>query len=125
MRNILLGLVASVTVAFTSCQGSNVDKQAASTTTCDPTSKTVRTVTDVAGVVYRDEPSQRYQIHAAQAGTVDVVDVGVVCGTLPSELQKEGTKVVFSGIYKEYVAPPSAPAGTTFYNLELTKVAAQ
>ena len=126
MRSFLLfGLVASVTVTFTNCQGSKVDKQAASATTCDPASKTVRTVTDVAGVVYQDKPSQRYRIHAAQAGTVDVVDVGVVCGTLPSELQKDGTKVVFSGTYKEYGTPPSAPAGTTFYNLELTKVAAQ
>lgn len=120
-----LGLIASVTVTLTNCQGSKVDKQAASTTACDPASKTVRTVTDVAGVVYQDKTSQRYQIHAAQTGTIDVVDVGVVCGTLPSELQKEGTKVVFSGTYKEYGTPPSAPAGTTFYNLELTKVAAQ
>lgn len=95
------------------------------TTTCAEAGATVRTVTDVAGTVTFDQALQRYKIMAHQAGTIDVVDVGVVCGALPDDVRKEGAKVVFSGTYKAYPNPPSAPAGYTTYYLEPSSVKAQ
>jgi ABC-type Fe3+-hydroxamate transport system substrate-binding protein len=95
------------------------------TTTCAEAGATVRTVTDVVGTVTFDRAIQRYKIMAHEAGTIDVVDVGVVCGTLPDDLRKEGSKVVFSGTYKAYPNPPAAPAGYTTYYLEPSSVKAQ
>jgi ABC-type Fe3+-hydroxamate transport system substrate-binding protein len=95
------------------------------TTACAEAGATVRTVTDVAGTVTFDRAIQRYKIMAHEAGTIDVVDVGVVCGTLPDDLRKEGSKVVFSGTYKAYPNPPAAPAGYTTYYLEPSSVKAQ
>ncbi len=92
---------------------------------CPEAGATVRTVTDVAGTVTFDQTLQRYKIMAHQAGTIDVVDVGVVCGTLPDALRKEGAKVVFSGTYKTYPNPPVAPAGYTTYYLDASSVKAQ
>lgn len=117
-------LLAGSLLVLAACQSSHIENPT-TFSPCEATSQPVRTVTAATGTVYRDEASQRYRIHSPQAGTIDVVDIGVVCGTLPQSLQKDGTKVTFSGTYKTYGTPPSAPAGTTFYNLELTKIAAQ
>lgn len=95
------------------------------TTACAEAGTTVRTVTDAAGTVTFDQAMQRYKIMAHQAGTIDVVDVGVVCGALPDDVRKEGAKVVFSGTYKAYPNPPAAPAGYTTYYLEPSSVKAQ
>jgi ABC-type Fe3+-hydroxamate transport system substrate-binding protein len=92
---------------------------------CAEAGATVRTVTDVAGMVTFDQSLQRYKIMAHQVGTIDVMDVGVVCGTLPQDLQKEGVKVVFSGTYKAYPNPPAAPAGYTTYYLDASSIKAQ
>ncbi len=92
---------------------------------CAGAGATVRTVTDAAGMVTFDQALQRYKIMASQAGTIDVVDVGVVCGTLPEAIQQEGVKVVFSGTYKAYPNPPAAPAGYTTYYLEVSSIKAQ
>ena len=94
-------------------------------TACAEPSDTVRTVTDAVGTVTFDQALQRYKIMASEAGTVDVVDVGVVCGELPDAVRKEGAKVLFSGTYKTYPNPPAAPAGYTTYYLELANVKAQ
>lgn len=94
-------------------------------TACAEASATVRTVTEVTGTVTFDQALQRYKIMASEAGTVDVVNVGVVCGELPDAVRKEGTKVLFSGTYKVYPNPPAAPGGYTTYYLELSSVKAQ
>lgn len=95
------------------------------TTACAEASATVRTVTDVAGTVTFDQVLQRHKIMAPEAGTIDVVTVGVLCGELPEALRKEGSKVLFSGTYKAYPNPPAAPGGYTIYYLELSNVKAQ
>ncbi len=105
--------------------GSCTRPEQTTTTACAEAGATVRTVTDVAGTVTFDQALQRYKIMAHEAGTIDVVDVGVVCGELPEALRKEGAKVVFSGTYKAYPKPPAAPAGYTTYYLEASSVKAQ
>lgn len=118
-KNLLLLALLGATLA------GGCTRSAEQTTATACAEAPVRTVTDVAGTVTFDQTLQRYKIMAPQAGTVDVVDVGVVCGTLPEALQKEGAKVVFSGTYKAYPNPPAAPAGYTTYYLEVASVKAQ
>jgi len=115
-----------VLLALTGATLSNCTRPEQTTTApCAEAGATVRTVTDVAGTVTFDQGLQRYKIMASEAGTVDVVSVGVICGNLPEALRKAGAKVVFSGTYKAYPNPPAAPAGYTTYYLELTNVKAQ
>lgn len=101
------------------------DATPADATACAEAGGTVRTVTDVAGSVTFDKALQRYKILAAEPGTADVVNVGVVCGTLPEALRAEGTKVLFSGTYKAYPNPPAVPGGYTTYYLETSAVKVQ
>lgn len=95
------------------------------TANCLEAGATVQTVTDATGTVTFDKVLQRYKILSAAPATIDVVQVGVVCGTLPEALRAEGTRVIFSGIFKTYPNPPAAPAGYTTYYLETSTVRAQ
>lgn len=118
----LLGLCLGVAA---SCQTSkNAAPQNTTFGTCAPELSVVRTVTDVQAVVHFDQQLKQYRLDAHQPNTTDAVDLGVVCGALPPAYQVEGRKVVFSGTYKTYPTPPSAPGGYTFYHLELTKLQA-
>ena len=81
----------------------------------------VKTVTDVEGTVGFEPTLQRHYIRRAIPGTYDSVDFGILCGSVPASLQREGAKAVFSGTYKPYdKQPPSGPAGRTFYYLEVS-----
>jgi len=121
---VLLALTSAATLGVLSgC--TRPAEQTTATTACAEAGTTVRTVADVAGTVTFDQALQRYKIMAPEAGTVDVVSVGVVCGTLPEALRQEGAKVLFSGTYKAYPNPPAAPAGHTTYYLELTSAKAR
>lgn len=93
-------------------------------TDCAPTNKVVKTLTNAAGVVSFDQSQQQYTILVHQPGTIDVVDIGVVCGTLPASLQAAGTRVLVSGTFKEYDKAPTTPvfAGSTYYYLAITQL---
>ncbi|TPG63683.1 hypothetical protein EAH73_16665 [Hymenobacter nivis] len=94
--------------------------------TCAAQSPIIKTVADLDGTVRFDAAVQQYLIYRAVPGTYDSVELGVVCGTLPADLQVADAPVRFSGTYREYANPPQAgPAGRTYYYLELTKVAAR
>lgn len=120
-KNLLLLALLGATLAG----GCTRPAEQTTTTACAEAGATVRTVTNVAGTVTFDQALQRYKIMASEAGTVDAVNVGVVCGTLPEALRQEGAKVTFSGTYKAYPNPPAAPGGYTTYYLELANVKAQ
>jgi cytochrome c-type biogenesis protein CcmE len=91
---------------------------------CAPAAKTVKTITDATGFVRFNTTLRQYEISVHQPGTIDVVDVGVVCAALPPALQADGTRVVVSGTFKEYgqPAPTPSPAGTTYYYLAVASV---
>ncbi len=93
------------------------------TVDCAPNNKSVKTVTSANGVVGFDQAKQQYTIRVHQPGTIDVVDIGIVCGPLPASLQAAGTKVLVSGTFKEYgPASSSAPVGYTYYYLTITQL---
>ncbi|TVT40115.1 hypothetical protein FNT36_11490 [Hymenobacter setariae] len=91
---------------------------------CALTSSYAKPIADLEGLIRFDQVLQQYVVWRAIPGTYDSVDIGVVCGDLPSYLKTAGTKVRFSGIYRGQGQPaPSSPAGTTYYYLELSKIA--
>ena len=93
---------------------------------CALTSSYAKQVADLEGIIGFNQTLQQYVISRHIPGTYDSVDVGVVCGDLPNYLETAGLKVRFSGTYRGYgqvPPPPSAPAGTTYYYLELSKIA--
>ncbi len=111
----------TLSLFFLALSASSCEKEETQTA-CASEKVVVKEVVDVEGIVRFDTSINKYIISAGQPGTYDSVDIGVVCGTVPSDLQ-EGAKVVFSGSYKEYGKPPySVPAGYTFYYLELSKI---
>ena len=91
---------------------------------CAPISSYAKPVTDLEGVIRLDQALQQYVVWRAIPGTYDSVDVGVVCGDLPTHLKAAGTKVRFSGIYRGYGrSAPTSPVGTTYYYLEISNIA--
>ena len=91
---------------------------------CAPTSSYAKQVADLEGTIRLDQALQQYVVWRAIPGTYDSVDVGVVCGDLPTNFKTVGTKVRFSGIYRGHGQPaPASPAGTTYYYLEISKIA--
>lgn len=91
---------------------------------CALTSSYAKPVTDLEGVIRFDQALQQYVVWRAIPGTYDSVDVGVVCGDLPASFKTVGTKVRFSGVYRGYGQPnPTSPAGTSYYYLEISKIA--
>ncbi|RZK45790.1 MAG: hypothetical protein EOO59_20415 [Hymenobacter sp.] len=84
----------------------------------------MKTVTNAAGIVYYNASNQEYRISIHQPGTYDSVDIGIVCGTLPTALQVDGTPVTVTGTFKEYGQAPSQPlpAGSTYYYLEVSGI---
>lgn len=89
---------------------------------CAAAGKVVKTVTAASGTVSFNTSLQQYVVSLPEPNTIDVVDCGVVCGTLPSALQATGTKVRVSGHLRELSPQPLAPVGTTFYYLETTQI---
>lgn len=126
MQNAAIAwLAGACLLALPNCQSTKPSAKVAAFGTCAAGSAPVRTVSAEPGTLYLNPTLKQYCIRTAQAGTIDEVTVGVVCGALPKAWQTEGRQVVFSGQYKAYPNPPVAPAGTTFYSLELTSLRAQ
>ena len=92
---------------------------------CAPTSSYAKPVTDLEGVIRLDQTLQQYVVWRAIPGTYDSVDVGVVCGDLPVSFKTVGAKVRFSGVYRGgYRHPtPASIAGTSYYYLEINRIA--
>ncbi|SNR29201.1 MULTISPECIES: hypothetical protein [Hymenobacter] len=107
-------------LSFTSCQKDTIRDD---NSVCASTS-TVRKVTDLAGIIQFNQTEQRFAISRYVPGTIDAVDIGIVC-ELPKNLQQEGVRVQFSGTYREYTgkAKPQI-GGQKYYYLELTEVKA-
>ncbi len=93
--------------------------------TCAPAAKVVKTIANAAGFVSFDTNLQQYKISVHEPGTVDVVDVGVLCDALPAALQPEGTKVLVSGTFKEYPLGQPNIGGYTYYYLEVESIRLQ
>lgn len=91
---------------------------------CNAAAKTVKAITNAAGIVYYKSALGQYVVSVHQPGTYDSVDVGVVCGSLPAALQQDGARVTVSGTFREYgqAAPGPEPAGTTYYYLEVADI---
>nr|GFD49894.1 hypothetical protein [Tanacetum cinerariifolium] len=104
-----------------SCKKDDAHKTAQ---TCNATAKTVKTIAGAAGIVYFNASLQQYVVSVHQPGTIDAVDMGVPCSSLPTNLQKDGTRVIVSGTFKEYgqAAPNPTPAGYTYYYLEVSAI---
>lgn len=125
MKTLLLCCLGLVLLTAEACDKAEVCKQEEvyfTAAPCSSDNRAVRTLTNVEGKVRFDQTLQQYTIWAHQPGTVDVVSIGVVCGTLSKAIQAEELKISFSGTYKEYSQPPVAPAGYTYYYLELSKL---
>ena len=120
---LLLAACAALLFVASSCQKNETELYPPEAA-CAPAAKTVKTVTDAAGIVRFNTTLRQYEIAVHQPGTIDVVEVGVVCAALPPGLQADGTKVVVSGTFKEYgqSALSSSPAGTTYYYLAVFSV---
>ena len=67
--------------------------------TCPGAGDVVKTVTDTRGTVRLNASTKEYAIFTIPTAT-NGVDVGVLCGALPANLQVDGTKVLFSGTYR-------------------------
>jgi hypothetical protein len=93
--------------------------------TCAPAAKVVKTITNAAGFVSFDTNLQQYKISVHEPGTVDVVDVGILCDSLPPALQTAGTKVLVSGTFKEYLLGQPGLGGYTNYYLEIESIRLQ
>jgi hypothetical protein len=92
---------------------------------CVPATKAVKTITNAAGFVFFNPTLQQYTISVHEPGTIDVVDVGIVCGTLPAALQPDLTKVIVSGTFREYTLSQPGLAGYTYYYLQVESIRLQ
>lgn len=92
---------------------------------CALTSSYAKQVTDLEGIIRLDQALQQYVVWRAIPGTYDSVDIGVVCGDLPASFKTVGAKVRFSGVYRGgYRQPtPASLAGTSYYYLEINRIA--
>ena len=120
MKNLVYFLLTTLLFAAAGCKkDADVVQQL-----CDPTAKAVKTIANAEGIVYFNQLLQQAVISVHQPGTIDAVDVGVVCGSLPAALRADGTRVLVSGTFKEYGAAPlpSVPVGYTYYYLEVDEV---
>ncbi|UOQ69598.1 hypothetical protein [Hymenobacter volaticus] len=99
-----------------------VENPTVTSETCAAGLPTVKTVKNVEGRILFDAALRQYCIYRALPGTIDEMDMGVLCGTLPAPLQQVESKVVFSGTYTPYdQVRPAAPVGTHYYYLEVTQ----
>lgn len=122
MNNILLSrLLCGLLFSLVGCQ-ERIDTPLVASEACAAGQPPIKTVTDVEGRLFFDATLHQYCIYRALPGTIDRVDIGVLCGTLPDALQQVNSKVVFSGTYKSFdQAQPVAPVGTEYYYLEVTR----
>jgi hypothetical protein len=103
------------------CQKSE-DTPELTSESCVPDKQPVKTVTDVEGIIGFHPILNQYYIRRAIPGTYDSVDFGMLCGTVPTQLQVVDKKVLFSGTYKDYDKPsPAVVGGQTFYYLQVSK----
>ena len=90
---------------------------------CAADKQAVKTVANVEGTIGYEPTLRQYFIRRFIPGTIDSVDYGLLCGTVPANLQVVGARVLFSGAYKPYdKQPPAGPAGQEYYYLELSSV---
>ncbi|MGI4762532.1 MAG: hypothetical protein ACRYF0_17605 [Janthinobacterium lividum] len=82
--------------------------------TCPGAGNVVKTVTDTRGIVRLNPVTKEYAI-ATLPSVTNSFDVGVLCTALPTNLQVDGTKVLFSGTYR--LKPGGSTAGdvATYY----------
>lgn len=76
--------------------------------TCPGAGEVVKTVTDTRGLVRLNPITKEYAIATLPSAT-NSFDVGVLCTALPTNLQVNGTKVIFSGTYR--LKPGGSTAG--------------
>lgn len=88
-------------------------------------SKVIKKAHNQLGRFYYNSHFNRYTISVAEANTIDVVDVGLVCNTpaitAAPTVAGEGVPVLFSGKYRQS-DEVSPVAGRTYYELELSKI---
>ncbi|MFC6223063.1 hypothetical protein ACFP2F_07410 [Hymenobacter artigasi] len=118
-------LLSGLLFASSGCQKCE-EAPAVTSESCASDKQPVKTVTNVEGTIGFEPALQQYYVRRVIPGTYDSVDFGMLCGTLPTNLQRVGNQVLFSGTYKPYdKQPPLGPAGRTFYYLEVTKALVQ
>jgi hypothetical protein len=76
--------------------------------TCPGAGDVVKTVINTRGIVRLNPVTHEYAI-ATLPSVTNGFDVGVLCTALPTNLQADGTKVIFSGTYR--LKPGGSTAG--------------
>ena len=106
---LLLGLVTVVT----SCHS---DSEPAPTpaTSCPGAGDVVKTVADKRGIVRLNPVTKEYAL-ATYPTVTNSFDVGVLCSALPTNLQVDGAKVIFSGTYRRKPGEPTAGDVAIYY----------
>ncbi len=124
MTKTLLYTALAAVLCLTSSCDKDEPTAAGKFQACDASAKPVKTIVNATGFVRLDPTTQQCVVSVHQPGTIDVVDLGIVCGSLPEAFQKDGLKVTVSGTFKEYgqPAPQPLPAGYTYYYLEVSAI---
>ena len=121
----LLGMLLCTAETCEKTEVSNVAESLPSES-CGTDKKIVKAISSVEGKIEFESALRQYAIRRTIPGTYDSQDVGLLCGTIPQNLQKVGAQVLFSGTYKEYDKPsPATIGGVTYYYLDLTKAELQ
>ena len=118
MKVPIFCLLAMLLCTAETCEKTEVSKaaEALPSESCGTDKKTVKTVSNIEGKIEFESVLQQYSIRRTIPGTYDSQDIGLLCGTIPQNLQQVGTKVLFSGAYKEYDKPsPATIGGVTYY----------
>lgn len=124
MKSIFTYVLGAFLLSAVGCQKSESEDNlpAFTSESCIPNGQVVKTVTNVEGIISFHSTLNQYYIQRSVPGTFDSIDIGLLCGTVPTGLKVIGSKVLFSGVYKTYDKPsPAVMGGQTFYYLEVTK----
>jgi hypothetical protein len=121
MKSIFTYGLGALLLLAGGCQKSE-DTPELTSESCVPDKQPVKTVTDVEGIIGFHPILNQFYIRRVIPGTYDSVDFGMLCGTVPTQLQVVDKKVLFSGTYKDYDKPsPAVVGGQTFYYLQVSK----
>lgn len=82
--------------------------------------KIEKSVSNTEGIVYYNTEEKAFNIVVTIPNTYDSQDIGFVC-ELPENLEQDGTKVIFSGDYRDY-GKHAAIGGQEYYYLTLSKI---
>ncbi|WP_137401708.1 hypothetical protein [Echinicola rosea] len=119
-----MNVVCVIMILLGACQPASPDYPESN---CAEATEFVQEVENRKGLLSRMEDSDKYAISYHFPGTYDVIEVGVVCSILADFSLPEGgeepMEVIFSGYYWKYTnVPPSLPAGSAAYYLEVTAI---